>query len=84
MNGPEYRKSATINGYDLGDIYLKTLDLAKQGHMIYRTVSVFPQVNQVINQAISKIVSGQATAKEALVQAQQTALLDLKRAGVKL
>jgi multiple sugar transport system substrate-binding protein len=84
VNGPEYRKSAMINGYDLGDIYLKTLDLAKQGHMIYRTVSVFPQVNQVINQAISKIVSGQATVKEALVQAQQTALLDLRRSGVKL
>jgi multiple sugar transport system substrate-binding protein len=84
VNGPEYRKSAMINGYDLGEIYLRTLDLAKQGHMIYRTVAVFPQVNQVINQAISKIVSGQATAKEALVQAQQTALLDLKRAGVKL
>lgn len=81
---PAFRDSTTVNGIDIGDLYLKTVDLAKQGHMAYRTVHVYPQVNQQINKAIGAVASGQVSAKEALRQAQAGALADLRRAGVKL
>ena len=52
--------------------------------MKYRTVHVYPQVNAQINQAISRVISGQMKAKESLALAQSNAIADLKRAGVKL
>jgi multiple sugar transport system substrate-binding protein len=52
--------------------------------MKYRTVPVYPEVDKQIDIAISAIASGQMPAKQAMAQAQQNSLSDLKRAGVKL
>ena len=56
----------TVNGHDLSKIYLETLDLAAAGYMKYRTVDVYPQVDQQINIAIQTIASGQMSAKAAM------------------
>ena len=55
---------------------------ARQGHMKYRTVSVYPQVDQQLNKAIELIATGQLPPKEAMAQAQATSIAELKRAGV--
>jgi multiple sugar transport system substrate-binding protein len=81
---PEYRKLINVNGVDTGQIVLETIKLGEQGHMKYRTVPPYPQVNVQLNQAIGRIISGQMSAKESMVQAQASAIADLKRAGVKL
>ena len=81
---PEYRKLITVNGVDTGQIVLQTIKLGEQGHMKYRTVPAYPQVNVQLNQAIGRIISGQMSAKESMAQAQASVIADLKRAGVKL
>ena len=73
-----------INGVDTGQVFLDTIALSEQGHMKYRTVHVYPQVNAQINQAVSRVVSGQMKARESFVLAQANAIADLKRAGVRL
>ncbi|MGL6181247.1 MAG: ABC transporter substrate-binding protein [Aestuariivirga sp.] len=80
---PEFRRLITINGQDTGQIVLDTIKLGDQGHMKYRTVAVYPQVNVQINQALGRIISGQMSAKESMNQAQATVIADFKRAGVK-
>lgn len=83
-NAPEYRKIITVNGVDTGQIVLDTIKLGEQGHMKYRTVPVYPQVNVQLNQAIGRIISGEMSAKESMARAQSTVIADLRRAGVKL
>jgi multiple sugar transport system substrate-binding protein len=82
-DSPEYRKLITLNGQDTGKVVLDTIKLGEQGHMKYRTVPVYPQVNVQLNQAIGRIVSGQMSARESMNQAQATVIADLRRAGVK-
>ncbi|MCL4697333.1 MAG: sugar ABC transporter substrate-binding protein, partial [Burkholderiaceae bacterium] len=72
-----------VNGQDTGQIVLDTIKFGEQGHMKYRTVPVYPQVNVQINQAISRIVSGQMSARESMNQAQTSIIADFRRAGVK-
>ena len=84
IGSDSYKKKMVINGVDTGQILLDTIDLSKQGHMAYRTVHVYPQANAQINQAVSRVVSGQMKAKESFALAQTNAIADLKRAGVKL
>jgi len=84
LQTPEFQKSMIINGYDLGKLYIETVDSTKDGHMAYRTVPVFPQAGEQMNKAIGAIASGQMPAKQALQQAQANLIADLKRAGVKL
>jgi multiple sugar transport system substrate-binding protein len=81
---PEFEKKLAINGHDVAKIYLDTIALAAQGYMKYRTVPVYPQLDKQIDIAISAIASGQMPAKQAMAQAQQNSLAELKRAGVKL
>lgn len=81
---PEFKQKMTINGYDVADLYLRTIDLAARGHMKYRTVHVYPQVDKQIDKAIELITSRQMSAKEALQKAQANSIADLKKAGVKL
>lgn len=81
---PEYRKLIHLNGVDTGQLVLDTIKLGEQGHMKYRTVPTYPQVNVQLNQAIGRIISGQMSAKESMTQAQASVIADLKRAGVKL
>ncbi|HEV8308380.1 MAG TPA: extracellular solute-binding protein [Methylomirabilota bacterium] len=82
--GPEFKQKMTINGRDVADLYLKTIDLAARGYMKYRTVHVYPQVDKQIDKAIELITSGQMSAREAMQKAQANSVADLKKAGVKL
>ena len=71
-----------INGVDTGKLFLDSIAMSEQGYMKYRTVHVYPQANAQINQAVSRVVSGQMKAKDARM-AQANTIADLKRAGVK-
>jgi len=84
FSAPDYRKIIEVNGVDTGQLVLDTIKLGEQGHMKYRTVPVYPQINVLINQAIGRIISGQMSARESMLQAQASAIADLKRAGVRL
>ncbi len=82
---PEFRESMTINGQDVGKLYIDTVEASgPRGYMRYRNIPVFPQVGEKINKAIEQIASGQLDAKTAMDQAQQAALADIAKAGVKL
>ncbi|MNW13039.1 hypothetical protein D3C71_2108820 [compost metagenome] len=50
--------------------------------MKYRTVAVYPQIDQQINKAIELIVSGQKSAAAAMQQAQIGSLAELKRSSI--
>ena len=84
ISSEAYKQRMVINGVDTGKLFLDSIALSEQGYMKYRTVHVYPQANAQINQAMSRIISGQMKAKESLALAQTNALADLKRAGVKL
>jgi multiple sugar transport system substrate-binding protein len=83
IDSPGYKERMQVNGYDMADLYVKTIDISEQGYMAYRTVHVYPQVDKQIDKAIENIVSGQLSAKDALALAQKNAISDLKRAGIK-
>jgi len=84
IDAPEFKKQMTLNGYDLADLYLKTIDLTAKGYMKYRTVHVYPQVNTLITKAIELVTSRQMSGKEAMEWTQTNAIADLKKAGVNL
>jgi len=85
LDSKEFRAKQVINGTDLAQLSIDTLELAaKTGHMKYRTVSVYPQVDQQLNKAIELIATRQASAKQALQQAQAASIAELKRAGLNL
>jgi len=85
IDDPAFRRAMTFNGQDVGELYLKVLNLGgKSGYMKYRTVPVFPQVGDKINKAIERIATKQQNARDAMKQAQAEAIEDLKKAGVKL
>jgi multiple sugar transport system substrate-binding protein len=84
IDSPEFKGKLTVNGHDIVKIYLDTIALGERGYMKYRTIYVYPQVDKQIDIAIQNIASGQMSAKEAMQQAQQNSLVELKRAGLKL
>ena len=85
IDSQEFRAKQVINGNDLAQLALDSIEQASRtGHMKYRTVSVYPQVDQQLNKAIALIASGQASAKQALQQAQAQSITELKRAGLSL
>lgn len=80
-----FRDKQVINGSDLAQLALDSIESASRtGHMKYRTVAVYPQVDQQLNKAIALIASGQANAKQAMQQAQAQSIAELKRAGLSL
>jgi multiple sugar transport system substrate-binding protein len=82
---PEFKQRMTLNGYDVADTILQSIDLAaRTGHMKYRTVHVYPQVDKQLDKAIELIASGQLSAREAMAKAQAGSIADLKRAGVRV
>ena len=83
INSDAYKQRMVINGVDTGKIFLDSIAMSEQGYMKYRTVHVYPQANAQINQAVSRVVSGQMKAKESFAMAQANTMADLKRAGVK-
>lgn len=85
IDSAAYRESMTLNGQDVAALYIQVLELGgKTGYMKYRTVPVFPQVGDKINKAIERIVTKQQSAAEAMKQAQEEAVADLRKAGVKI
>jgi multiple sugar transport system substrate-binding protein len=52
--------------------------------MRYRTVPIFPQVGDKLNNAIEKIATNQQSAEEAMAQAQSEAVQQLKLMGVEI
>jgi len=81
-----YRKLNTVNGHDLGALYLEVLELPAKGdnYMAYRTVKEFPIVGDVLNKAFEQVATGQFAAHDALNAAQDQAVANLRRAGSKL
>jgi multiple sugar transport system substrate-binding protein len=85
IESADFKKRLTLNDQDVADIYLKTIEVAGgSDYMAYRIVPVFPQVDTLIGQAIERIVSGQMPAAESMRKAQESAIADLKRAGIRL
>ena len=77
-----FRQKQIINGSDLAKLSLDSIELAaKTGHMKYRTVAVYPQVDQQLNKAIELVASGQLSARQAMQQAQANTIAELKRGG---
>jgi len=81
-----YRKLNTVNGQDLGALYLQVLELPAKGenYMAYRTVKEFPIVGDVINKAVEQVVTGQLSGRDAMNAAQDQAVANLRRAGTAL
>lgn len=85
ITDPEYKKAMTLNGQDVASLYLQVLELGgRSGYMKYRTVPVYPQVGDKINKAIEKIATRQLPAKAAMKEAQEQAIADLQKAGIKV
>lgn len=86
IESAEYRRLNTVNGQDLGKLYLDVLQQPAVGrnYMAYRTVKEFPLVGDVINKAVERVVSGQMPAVESMKVAQEAALGNLRRAGAKV
>lgn len=85
IESDRFAERQRINGHDLAKLSADSIDLAaKSGHMKYRTVSVYPQVDQQLNKAIELIVSGQRSAEQAMKQAQTASIAELRRAGIDL
>lgn len=85
IDSKEFRAKQLINGHDLAELSLQSIDLAaKSGHMKYRTVAVYPQVDQQLNTAIARIATKQLSAKQAMQQAQAASIAEVKRAGIKI
>ena len=85
IDSQDFRSRQVINGSDLAKLSLESIDLAaKTGHMKYRTVSVYPQIDQQLNKAIELVVTKQSSAKQAFQQAQAASIAELKRAGINL
>jgi multiple sugar transport system substrate-binding protein len=85
IDSKEFRARQMINGHDLAELSLQSIDLAaRSGHMKYRTVAVYPQVDQQLNTAIARIATKQLSARQAMQQAQAASIAELKRAGIKI
>ncbi|WP_091892057.1 extracellular solute-binding protein [Bradyrhizobium sp. Rc2d] len=86
ISSEAYRKLNTVNGQDLGALYLEVLELPAKGenYMTYRTVKEFPIVGDVLNKAFEQVATGQLPAKDAMNAAQDQAIAALRRAGTQL
>lgn len=83
ITGPDHKRVNTINGQDLGKLYLEVLEQPgkTRNYMAYRTVKEFPAVSDVINKAVERVVSGQMSSADSMKMAQDAALDALRRAG---
>jgi multiple sugar transport system substrate-binding protein len=82
----EYRRLNTVNGQDLGALYLEVLGMPAKGenYMAYRTVKEFPIVGDVLNKAFEQVATGQLPAQAAMNAAQEQAIANMRRAGTAL
>ncbi|MGA7804670.1 ABC transporter substrate-binding protein [Bradyrhizobium sp.] len=83
IQSDEYRSINTVNGQDLGALYLDVLELPAKGdnYMAYRTVKEFPVVGDAVNAAIDQVVTGKRSARDAMNGAQQQAMANLRSAS---
>ena len=86
IQSEEYKRINTINGQDIGKLYLEVLEqpAKTKNYMAYRTVKEFPLVGDVVNKAVERVVSGQQGAADSMKAAQEAALANMKRAGAKV
>lgn len=86
IESAEYKRINTINGQDIGKLYLEVLEQPgkTRNYMAYRTVKEFPLVGDVVNKAVERVVWGQGSAAEAMKTAQDAALASLRRSGAKV
>ena len=86
IESEEYRKLNTVNGQDLGALYLEVLELPAKGenYMAYRTVKEFPIVGDVLNKAFEQVATGQLAAQAAMNAAQEQAVANMRRSGTAL
>ena len=85
ISSEKFREALTLNGQDVASLYLQVLELGgKTGYMKYRTVPVFPQVGDKINKAIERVATKQQDAPAAMKQAQEEAIQDLQKSGIKI
>jgi multiple sugar transport system substrate-binding protein len=86
IESEEYRRLNTVNGQDLGALYLEVLGLPARGenYMAYRTVKEFPIVGDVLNKAFEQVATGQLPAQAAMNAAQEQAIANMRRAGTAL
>ncbi len=85
IESEQFKEALTLNGQDVASMFLEVLELGgKTGYMKYRTVPQFPQVGDKINKAIERVATGQQNGGDAMAQAQQEAVADLKRSGVEI
>lgn len=86
IESAEYKRINTINGQDLGKLYLEVLEQPGKTHnyMAYRTVKEFPLVGDVVNKAVERVVSGQQSAADSMKAAQESAVSALRRSGAKV
>jgi multiple sugar transport system substrate-binding protein len=86
IESEEYRRLNTVNGQDLGALYLEVLGLPAKGenYMAYRTVKEFPIVGDVLNKAFEQVATGQLPAQAAMNAAQEQAIANMRRAGTAL
>ncbi len=83
IGSEEYRKLNTVNGQDLGALYLEVLELPAKGenYMAYRTVQRIPDRRRRHQQGVEQVVTGQLSASAAMNAAQEQAVANLRRAG---
>lgn len=82
LNSPAFAEQQNANGFDIGKLAAESLALAAQtGHMKYRTVAAYPQVDLQLNKAIELIVTNQLSAEQAMQRAQAASVAELRRAG---
>lgn len=86
IKSDEYRRINTVNGQDLGQLYLDVLQLPARGddYMSYRTVKEFPVVGDAVNHAVEMVVGGKLSARDAMSAAQEQALVNLGPSGARL
>lgn len=84
IEAPEFNASLQLNGFDVARVYLDSIEQASRGYMAYRTVPVYPQVDREIDAAIQSVISQQKTPADAMRQAQENSIAQIRRAGVKL
>ena len=85
ISSEAFKEAMTLNGQDVASTFLEVLKLGgKSGYMKYRTVPQFPQIGDKLNKAIERVATGQQSGMEAMAQAQEEAVTDLKKSGVEI
>ena len=84
IESPTFKESLNLNGFDVAAMYLSSIEQAANGYMAYRTVPVYPQIDREIDSAIQSVITQQQSAAQAMKTAQQNAIAEVRRAGVKL